>query len=64
MTTEAAIRARHRDVPGSVHAGVLTICRCSCGAAWPDPDLDCPRLEADLEELAHHRLDDDGAPAR
>jgi hypothetical protein len=63
-TAEAALRARHRAVPGDAVAGVATISRCSCGASWSDEDLDCPRLETELEELAHHRLDDDGGPAR
>lgn len=63
-TAEAALRARHRAVPGDTVAGVATICRCSCGETWPDPDLDCPRLEHELDELHHARMDDDGAPAR
>jgi hypothetical protein len=61
---EASIRARHRETVDGVVGGHAGLCRCSCGTTWTDPDMPCPRLDAELEELHHARFDDDGAPAR
>jgi hypothetical protein len=51
MTTEASIRAQHRYIGSSSASGYATSHRCSCGAVWHDADVDCPALEAALDEL-------------
>lgn len=62
MTTEATIRARHRDVQDATVGGHGGLIRCSCGETRSDPDMDCYVLEAELDDFYRARMDDDGAP--
>ncbi len=66
MTTEAeaTVRKRHRDQQEGVVGGDGGVIVCSCGTRRYDPDTDCPRLDAELEELHQARFDDDGGPGR
>ncbi|MDB5069606.1 MAG: hypothetical protein JWM87_717 [Candidatus Eremiobacteraeota bacterium] len=60
--SEASIRAAHRFTGADQASGHATVCYCSCGARWYDSLLDCPALEAALDELHLARINDDGAP--
>jgi hypothetical protein len=76
MTTEAEIRARHRWCGCSTiglpktQADERTASgsrreSCSCGATYPYGAF-CDLMLTELQQLDHdhHRMDDDGAPAR
>jgi hypothetical protein len=62
MTTEATIRQRHHDMQDAVVGGWGGMVRCICGTNRSDPDMECPTLEAEIDDFFRARLEDDGGP--
>ena len=50
VLTEAEVRATHRYTGSATASGHATVHNCTCGARWYD-DLDCPKLESELDAL-------------